>query len=147
MANIQVITVTKPGIISYYGPTFNQPVPVGTKAVYVRVATIGDPYDLVVITDISDGFNKIEFWDFPTGQNPEDYITISQVMQNPDGSFNPGDYSKLPKWLYTNGVVDKLGPGIINPEWWAKNKWWFWLIGGLLVYFGLNNDKKQKNGK
>ena len=86
MANVQVITVTKPGIVSYYGPTFNQSVPVGTKAVYQSVAPSSAPYDLVVITDITNGFNKIEFWDFPTGQNPEDYITISQVVQNPAGS-------------------------------------------------------------
>lgn len=142
--SVQVITVTKPGIISYdiFNQGLNTPVPVGTKAVFQSVAPVSAPYDLVVITNVFNNFNEIETWKFPAGQNPEDYISINIVPQNPDGSFNPGDYSKLPKWLYTNGVVDKLGPGLIDPKWWAKNKWWLWLIGGIVALNYFSDNKK-----
>ncbi len=145
MATVQILTVTKPGVISYdiFNQGLNQAVPVGTKAVYESVAPASAPYDLVVITDITNGFNKIEYWVFPAGKNPEDYFTIDVVTQNPDGSFNQADQWKLPKWLYTNGVVDKLGPGLIDPEWWAKNKWWILAIAGLTAIILLDNQKKK----
>lgn len=143
MATVKILTVTKPGVISYdpFNQGFNLAVPVGTKAVFSRVAPVSASYDLEVITRVVNGFQELGFWVFPAGQDPFDYFTITEVEQNPDGSFNPSDEWKLPKWLYTNGVIDKLGPGLIDPEWWAKYKWWFWAIGGLLVLNLLDKDK------
>jgi hypothetical protein len=149
MAEVKIITVKKAGVesLGWYespgGSTYSafSPVPVGTKAAFVRVLPISSDADIEVITSISNGFQGIEFWKLPNS-NIEQYIDIVSVQQNPDGSFNPGDYSKLPKWLYTNGVVNKLGPGLIDPEWWKKNKWWIWLVGGLLALKLVDNNKK-----
>lgn len=143
MATVKILTVTKPGVTSYdiFNQGFNLAVPVGTKAVFLRVAPVSAAYDLEVITRVVNGFQELGFWVFPAGQDPFDYFTISEVEQNPDGSFNQADQWKLPKWLYTDGVVDKLGPGLIDPEWWAKNKWWIWAIAGLLALNLLDKDK------
>lgn len=144
MALVKVLTITKPGVVEVdiFGATANQAVPVGSQFVFKSVGSVSAPYDLEVIYDYINGFAGIKYIKFPAGQNPEDYFIITEVEQNPDGSFNPSDEWKLPKWLYTNGVIDKLGPGVIDPEWWKKNKWWIWAIGGLVALIMLDNDKK-----
>lgn len=140
---IKILTVTKSGIqsVDLFNPNNDKAVPVGKQAVFYQVGTTAQ-WDLLVITNVIDGFQELEYWKFPSGSNPENYFTITEVEQNPDGSFKVEDQWKLPQWLYTNGVIDKLGPGLIDPEWWRKNKWWIWAIAGLTAIILLDNGEK-----
>ena len=144
MSTLKLITVSKAGI-QRFNPITGQvegTVPVGTKAVFDKTASTGAPYDLIVITNRVNNFNQVDYWKLPFGANPEDYFFVVDIQRNPDGSFPETVKALLPKWLYTNGVIDKLGPGLIDPEWWRKNRWWIWAIAGLTAIILLDDGKK-----
>ena len=137
MATVQIITVTKPGIISYdiFNQGLNTPVPVGTKAIFKSVAPASYPYDLDVIVDNRFNWNRVETWLLPDG-NPENYFTIDVLTQNPDGTFAAADKSKLPDWFYTDGVINKAGFGLV------KTKHLPWIIAAIIGLVVLSNNKK-----
>lgn len=138
MPTVKIITVKKPGVqrLGYTDSgTFYDNVPVGTKAAYVRLTPLNPDADIEVIAGVYNGWNAIEFWKFPT-EFPDFFIDTVDVEQNPDGSFNPVDKAKLPDWLYTDGLINKIGFGLI------KKKHLPWIIAAVLGYLILTDEKK-----
>jgi len=144
MAEVKIITVKKAGVQSLgmyqnsaSSPTYTaySPVPVGTKAAFVRLLPAGSDADIEVVTSVTNGFQGIEDWKFPN-EFIDQYIDIVTVQQNPDGTFNAADKAKLPNWLYTNGVINKAGFGLI------KQKHLPWIIAAVLGYLILTDNKK-----
>jgi len=144
MAEVKIITVKKAGVqsLGYYqdsvsSPVYTgySPVPVGTKAAFVRLLPNSSDADIEVITSVTNGFQGIENWKFPN-EFIDQYIDIVTVQQNPDGTFNAADKAKLPDWLYTNGVINKIGFGLI------KMKHLPWIIAAVLGYLILTDNEK-----
>ena len=138
MPILNIITVKKPGVQTLgYTETSNfyMPVPVGTKAAFVKTLPVGSDADIEVVTGVYNNFQSIEFWKFPN-EFIDQYVDTVTVEQNPDGSFNAEDQKKLPDWLYTDGLINKIGFGLI------KKKHLWWIAAAVLGYLVLTDEKK-----
>jgi hypothetical protein len=138
MPTVKIITVKKPGVQSLGytdSGTFYTNVPVGTKAVFVRLTPLNPDADVEVVTSQVGDFQGIEFWKFPT-EFIDFFIDTVDVEQNPDGTFPQSEKAKLPDWLYTNGLINKVGFGLI------KMKHLPWIIAAVLGYLILTDEKK-----